>query len=48
MDYKHAGMFDFENMHVEVDDVWDIFSDLPELKLAPAQQRMLQACEYRV
>lgn len=46
MDYKHASMFDSENMHVEVDDVWDILSDLPEPQLTSTQQQMLQACEY--
>lgn len=45
MDYKHAIMFDIENMHVKAD-ACDIFSDLAEPKLTPAQQSLLQASYF--
>lgn len=45
-DFKHAVMFDPENMHVEVEELWDISTDLSDVDLGHTARMLLDAANY--
>lgn len=45
-DFGAAPFFDHENMHAEMEEVWDITSNLSEVTLGPTAERTLAAMDY--
>lgn len=45
-DYGTALFFDHENTHAEMEEVWDVTSNLSEVTLGPTAERLLAAANY--
>lgn len=45
-DFQRSIMFDHENMHVEMEEPWDITTDTVEVELTPYQERLIAAANY--
>lgn len=45
-DFQKSIMFDHEDMHVEMEEPWDITTDTVEVELTEFEERLLAATNY--